>query len=554
MTDLVEKKVSRKTARRKAANHAEKLAKRLRQADLSTEEADLAFKYKHGWIRVDGGGGGVSMLARSLDGTRTIAARNGPEGYQLRKVTAHKKALSVYTARAAKRAMPPVKAIKPGTPKSRVARTDVRPKNVARTKIPAPPKIVRDRTKRNRAHAKIMAKQAAQTRRIIATTGLRTARIQSRPGSGPVSSHNPRWGVLSSMSNADLSITPGGRVGDSSSLARPGYKGKRKLSDYEREVAHALMKRKGMTKGRAIQVARGVINHAAATGRWGKGKASANVQAGAVASIAQRQSFSNGRATVIDLGQSGSKWKHGYIPLNPAAVALKMHRKPKGGSRPSSSTAKHKAGLMRQHGGFSLNEHGQTPKGGYMVSFDAKHGGVEHKIAGKATARQIDKHHAAVAGKLGSSNVYHGGWHDASSNHTYLDASKRHSNIGSAAKMAHAQGQLAIYDVKNGKEIKTADALKMAAKAQKAKGKVGGKPVGKVAASSSPFRAKVKQSPFQKQQAYARARQAAKTASLSNMEQTVNLAGKTPAHPKMKLQRARMVAKVKARRLRSVKA
>lgn len=86
---------------------------------------------------------------------------------------------------------------------------------------------------------------------------------------------------------SDLAITPGGRVGDASPLG----KGKRKLSDYEREVAHALM-RKGHSKREAIQIARGVIDRAAATGRWGKGKAKANVRAGAVASIAQRKASS----------------------------------------------------------------------------------------------------------------------------------------------------------------------------------------------------------------------------------------------------------------------
>lgn len=86
----------------------------------------------------------------------------------------------------------------------------------------------------------------------------------------------------------DLAVTPGGRVGDASPLARPGYKGGRKLSDYEREVAHALM-RKGVPRQRAIIMARGIINKAAATGRWGKGKARPQVVAGAVASIAQRK-------------------------------------------------------------------------------------------------------------------------------------------------------------------------------------------------------------------------------------------------------------------------
>lgn len=80
-----------------------------------------------------------------------------------------------------------------------------------------------------------------------------------------------------------MAITPGGRVGD----ATPLGKGKRKLSDYEREVAHALM-RKGHSKREAIQIARGVIDKAATTGRWGKGRAKPNVRAGAAASVAQR--------------------------------------------------------------------------------------------------------------------------------------------------------------------------------------------------------------------------------------------------------------------------
>lgn len=47
------------------------------------------------------------------------------------------------------------------------------------------------------------------------------------------------------------------------------------------------------------------------------------------------QNFSNKVRLVdpdyIDLGKDGSKWKHGFIPLNPAAVALKAHKTPGGG-------------------------------------------------------------------------------------------------------------------------------------------------------------------------------------------------------------------------------
>lgn len=85
----------------------------------------------------------------------------------------------------------------------------------------------------------------------------------------------------------DLAITPGGRVGDASPLG----KGPRRLSDYEREIAHALI-RKGKSKRQAIKMARGLLKKAAATGRWGdKGKASGPVRAGARASIAQRKTF-----------------------------------------------------------------------------------------------------------------------------------------------------------------------------------------------------------------------------------------------------------------------
>lgn len=89
----------------------------------------------------------------------------------------------------------------------------------------------------------------------------------------------------------DLAVTPNGRPGDASSLARPGYSGPRRLSNYEREIAHALM-RKGKSKSQAIRMARGLLKKAAATGRWGDhGKAGAKTRSGAAASIAQRKTF-----------------------------------------------------------------------------------------------------------------------------------------------------------------------------------------------------------------------------------------------------------------------
>lgn len=96
----------------------------------------------------------------------------------------------------------------------------------------------------------------------------------------------------------DLAVTPNGRRGDASSLARPGYHGPRRTTDYERMIAHAIMRKQkcksGPCKSRAIAIARGQLNKAA-HGRWGsrfgKGKAKPTTVAGALASRAQRSTF-----------------------------------------------------------------------------------------------------------------------------------------------------------------------------------------------------------------------------------------------------------------------
>lgn len=77
--------------------------------------------------------------------------------------------------------------------------------------------------------------------------------------------------------------TPGGRVGDDSSLAKPGYEGPKRLAKYVRMVAHALM-RKGMSKGHAIATARNTLKRWAAGG----GDVSAKVRAAAVKALAEQ--------------------------------------------------------------------------------------------------------------------------------------------------------------------------------------------------------------------------------------------------------------------------
>lgn len=122
-------------------------------------------------------------------------------------------------------------------------------------------------------------------------------------------------------------------------------------------------------------------------------------------------------------------------------------------------------------GGFSYNRNGSVPTHGYMVSLSPANGGVEHASHGKITAGDIARHESKISRSLADEHNYQGGWHDPETGATYLDVSRNHGDIVSAAKAAKANKQLAIYDVKNGKSISTSDALRMAARVTRRKAK-----------------------------------------------------------------------------------
>jgi hypothetical protein len=84
-----------------------------------------------------------------------------------------------------------------------------------------------------------------------------------------------------------------------------------------------------------------------------------------------------------DLGKDGSKWAHGYVPLNPAAVALKHHKQP-GGS--DGGTAK---GLASRDSGSShklasrasIGDSSGT-KGRFQIRESSYRGQAGHTISG----------------------------------------------------------------------------------------------------------------------------------------------------------------------------
>lgn len=111
-----------------------------------------------------------------------------------------------------------------------------------------------------------------------------------------------------------MAITPGGRVGDASPL---GKSGKRKLTDYVREVAHALMREHGFSKSHAIATAKNSLR------KWsaGGGHVRPQVRAGAAAGLADQ-------ARLDKSGGGKRKWKLGLSNPDDALKRLSSNYPP----------------------------------------------------------------------------------------------------------------------------------------------------------------------------------------------------------------------------------
>lgn len=146
-------------------------------------------------------------------------------------------------------------------------------------------------------------------------------------------------------------------------------------------------------------------------------------------------------------------WRHGWVPLDPEAVAEKEHRTTK-------ADVDKAAMLNKPDSGFSINAKGESPKSGYMVAYDEAHGGTERVLEGKVHGADIAAHRVLSRHMLSDPANFHGAWVDPDTGKTYLDVSRNVQGLSDAAKMAATQHQLSIYDVKGGRSIPTKDAIK----------------------------------------------------------------------------------------------
>lgn len=120
---------------------------------------------------------------------------------------------------------------------------------------------------------------------------------------------------------------------------------------------------------------------------------------------------------------------------------------------------------LAKNGGFSVHDHiGDAPKSGYMVSFnehpDQLHSADSVIPLHQMTPRHIEDFAARHAHQLVDPAVFLGGW--LHNNHVYLDVSRHHPDLASAADTARKERQLGIYDLAHGRTIDTADAARLA--------------------------------------------------------------------------------------------
>ncbi len=106
--------------------------------------------------------------------------------------------------------------------------------------------------------------------------------------------------------------------------------------------------------------------------------------------------------------------------------------------------------------GFSVTPSGSVPTSGYMVSLSGHSAYVPLGALAGPRAREIIQNYVnANAALFANQSAHIGGWHDTNAGHVVLDVSHNMQNRTEAIRTGRDRNQIAIYDIKHGKEIKT---------------------------------------------------------------------------------------------------
>ncbi len=106
--------------------------------------------------------------------------------------------------------------------------------------------------------------------------------------------------------------------------------------------------------------------------------------------------------------------------------------------------------------GFSVTPTGQVPTSGFMVSLPGHSMFLPINTLGGPRALSVLQQYAnAHAVPLREPGAHLGGWHDMDAGHVVLDVSHNIRDKATALRLGHERNQIAIWDVKHGREIKT---------------------------------------------------------------------------------------------------
>jgi hypothetical protein len=113
--------------------------------------------------------------------------------------------------------------------------------------------------------------------------------------------------------------------------------------------------------------------------------------------------------------------------------------------------------IRQNPGGFSLRPNtGRAPDKGFMVSLPGRTKMVrESDLSGPHGQRIISSFVSQHADVLRKPGAHIGGWTDKASGITHLDISHNIKNRNSAVRAGVKRNQIAIWDVRKGREIKT---------------------------------------------------------------------------------------------------
>lgn len=142
---------------------------------------------------------------------------------------------------------------------------------------------------------------------------------------------------------------------------------------------------------------------------------------------------------------------HGSNPRGAHAGGIEAALKPKVPVKPDVI-----AHIRQNPGGFSVTPAGKTPNKGYMVSVPGRTKIVsESDLSGPRGHQIIQDYAQQHADVLSQHGAHIGGWTDKETGKTYLDVSHNIGNRNAAIRAGAKRNQIAIWDVKHSREIRT---------------------------------------------------------------------------------------------------